>query len=159
MKYFFFASILIIALGMGENVPAQWSQATGLSALHIKCLATFGENLYAGGNNVFRSTDNGISWNSPIYIQHGSGIYALAKIDTIIFAGTDGKGISRSIDSGINWTKVNNGLKDLYVWGITIIGTSVYVLPQFGGIFRSEDYGEKWIESDSGLPTPSGNLI
>ena len=83
-------------------------------------------DIFAGtyfGNGVFRSTDDGDSWNEknngliatevrtiaaqgPIPRIHSPNINAA----DFIFAGTYGRGMFRSTDSGQNWDQIRNGL-------------------------------------------------
>ena len=73
--------------------------------------------LFAGAwGGIFRSTDNGNSWEELSGEIQNNNIWSLA-IDTndYIFAGTASSGVLRSTDNGETWTLVNNGLTNLGV--------------------------------------------
>ncbi|MDP4236033.1 MAG: T9SS type A sorting domain-containing protein [Bacteroidota bacterium] len=151
MKHFFFVAILFSVLHP-SGLSAQWVQTNGPYVAYVRCLASSGSTLVVGTTwGLYRSTDDGESWN---HAQHmpGSGIYALASIDSFIFAGTDGDGVYSSIDSGANWSRANSGLIGKYrmTWGLAVSGTTLFGFSQFGGAARSTDFGETWTEADSG---------
>jgi len=159
MRHIFVIAIVSLLLILTKEVSAQWIQTDGPYAVTVECLTASRSNLLAGTNlGVYLSTDKGENWSkvntyTPNPNNHlpSVTINAIVSIDTIIFAGTDGKGVYRSIDSGNTWTKVNVGLKNTYIWKLSIIDSTVFALPQGKGIYRTTDYGENWIESDSGL--------
>jgi len=140
----------------------------GLTALFVLSFATNASgDVFAGtyfGNGVFRSTDDGDSWN-----EKNNGLIA-AEVRTIaaqgpipriqspninaadfIFAGTYGRGMFRSIDSGQNWQQINHGLLALYesalafnTNGYIFVGADFVGGP--GGVYRSTEYGDSWVE-------------
>jgi photosystem II stability/assembly factor-like uncharacterized protein len=61
-------------------------------------------------NGIYRSKDNGDSWNSINSGIISQQIQAITKSKNgIIYAGTN-NGIFRSTDNGDNWTSINSGL-------------------------------------------------
>jgi ligand-binding sensor domain-containing protein len=73
-------------------------------------------HIFAGtwNDGIFRSTDNGATWDSAG--PEDTAIRSIA-INCLghIFAGTDGEGIFRSTDNGENWTQVNSGLINAWI--------------------------------------------
>lgn len=81
--------------------------------------------LWAGGINVWKSTNGGASWtNQSQWYYDGTAPYTHADIHSLdvydgqVYCGSDG-GIFRSGDGGNNWTDLSNGLEitQLYRFG------------------------------------------
>ena len=62
-------------------------------------------------DSVFRSTDNGTSWNEINSGLPNVDAYSLAASNSALFAGTH-SGVFRSIDNGTNWTRINSSFKN-----------------------------------------------
>jgi hypothetical protein len=119
-----------------------------------------GTNLFAGtSKGVFLSTDNGTSWTYSGLSYHN--VYALAAIDTNLFAGTgyDGSGgVYRSTDNGASWTAVNSGL-NLHFGvhefdAITFLfdsGINLFAGTEHSGVHLSTNNGTSWTGVNSGL--------
>ena len=111
--------------------------------------------IYTGMNTLFRSFDNGITWDSIFYSPSGGITSLCSKGDSNIFLGTWGS-IYRSIDSGQTWVEVVNA-SNSEVFN-AIVGTNVGTLfagsTNFtasgspGGVYRSEDNGTTWLLSN-----------
>jgi photosystem II stability/assembly factor-like uncharacterized protein len=80
----------------------------------------------------------------------GGSISSLARIDTALFAGTEGAGVFISTDRGANWTSVNSGLTSLNVNALAAIGTNIYAAT-WDGMFLSSDNGKNWTSLNSPL--------
>jgi len=107
--------------------------------------------IFAGGNGLFVSTDDGSKWKEvPFYL--GTEISALAQIDTVLLAGTR-SGLFRSTDNGKSWSDSIVGLIDPYIHTFAIFGSYVYAGTDTKGIFRSDDYGLHWTRLIRGLPS------
>lgn len=112
---------------------------------------TKAKNIFAVGqvyNCIFRSTDDGISWewvgdgiSSPI-------INKLASIGNYILA-AGSKGIYYSLTDGENWSMANgidSWVKDLFVFGNLVFAGA------FDGMYKSSDSGKTWQLITNGLP-------
>ena len=107
-----------------------------------------------GVSMVWRSTNNGVTWNG-VYSNFGDKIiYTIVSIpNNIILAGGNDGEIVRSTDFGETWNSSNVGIpSDAYCKmirvsqnGLIFIGTSNY------GIFRSNDGGASWNAINNGL--------
>ena len=127
-----------------------WNRLVG--ALAINSSATGGTTLFAGtsyGSDgegaVFRSTNNGVSWNSVFTILNHVTSFALNG--TSIFAGTGG-GVFRSSNNGTAWTRVDSGLTNNSVRALVVnssagIDTTIFA-GTLGGIFRTTNNGTSW---------------
>jgi len=107
--------------------------------------------IYAGMNELYRSYDNGTTWDSIFYYTQG-GITSIYTIgDSIIFVGTWG-GIFRSADSGQTWNHVlfsyNSEVFKAIVAnseGVLFAGSTNFTGNYSpGGVYKSDDNGETW---------------
>ena len=152
---------LLLALSSFSMLNAQWVLTNGPSDVWISALASKGANLFAGTahpglneGNVFRSTDNGVTWGSPnSYIPYLQ-VQSFATVDTSIFVSTVFGGVYRSTDNGTIWTAVNNGLSSLDCYPLIASGTSLFVGAYWAGVFRSTDDGASWTASGLGSQFP-----
>lgn len=116
-----------------------------------------GTNLYAGGSNMARSTDNGISWSLSNNGITGTFVNSLAASGTNIFAGTDPSGVFLSTNYGGNWSAINTGLSNKSIRSIAASGTTLLAANYNGGIYRSTDNGANWafVNGSSGIDVNS----
>jgi len=107
--------------------------------------------IYAGMNKLYRSYDNGTTWDSIFYYTQG-GITSIYTIgDSIICVGTWG-GIFSSADSGQTWDHAlfayNSEVFKAIVAnseGVLFAGSTNYTGNYSpGGVYRSDDNGETW---------------
>jgi photosystem II stability/assembly factor-like uncharacterized protein len=140
-----------------------------VSPYTITDVTEFNNILYAGsyGEGVFKSTDNGETWNSFNEGLSGWSLYAYGfhiSGDTLIMM-TDGGGVYlRRLDGKSTWTELNNNLPDKVAWTVhDICETSKRYIIGAGasGYFYVLDKGtsnwqEKLIKfNDRTYPTPS----
>jgi len=101
---------------------------------------------YAG---LYKSTDNGETWNKIESLPFDIEVYALfVNKDDYIFAGTRGQGvIYRSTDDGETWEVKSSGYISPHCWAmgqnkdgnVLVAGEAFY-----GRTFRSTDNGDSW---------------
>lgn len=103
---------------------------------------------YPGDEALYRSADNGSTWDLLTSVSSGNNIFACAILEgstNTIFAGT-GQGVLRSMDNGVTWAYANTGLptgawvRSLAISpdGLTIAaGTTM-------GTYISGDNGDNW---------------
>jgi hypothetical protein len=166
---------------------AQWVQADSLRDESIAALAvgptSAGSTIFAGTFNhgVFRSTDNGETWDAANNGLQKAGVVTLAIVpgssmagESEIFAGTEYDGIFRSTDGGKNWIAVNKGLWLTGAEGRVNtrsssdarFGRRVNVLLSkqgsrgndnlfaglySGGVFRTTNSGASWVAVNGGM--------
>lgn len=128
-----------------------WAATGGPIGGQIFSLLEAGGVLYAGafGGGVYRSINGGDNWTAASGGMGNVTPYALAVIDTTLFAGTNG-GVYRSSD-GVNWTAVNNGLNDQVVFSLAVKGATLFAGTNTGGVYRSTDLGANWVQVNNGL--------
>ena len=99
---------------------------------------------------IFRSSDNGDSWDSVYHGQTFPIINLLKSNGPIIYAGIDGS-IYRSTDDGITWELVKN---DFGVYTIYSLNGIVFA-GGYRGVIRSNDNGDNWVMINDGLADSS----
>ena len=125
------------------------------------------QNLYVGsydgqiggasyGEGIFKSTDNGNSWNEANagITSHGVRTLSSDKTHGILYAGTfNSKNLYKSTDQGQNWIEKDAGLPLANILAITVNEQNGNVFVGFdnGGIYRSSDYGDSWNEINNGF--------
>jgi photosystem II stability/assembly factor-like uncharacterized protein len=129
------------------------SYYSAVQAIAIKGNSIFAATEIPSGStsDVYRSTNNGNSWqvvNNGMFYKY---ILSFASVGTDIFAGTYAGGIYYSADNGNNWFAVNTGLPNGAVWSLAASGNVLLAGVGFdnNGISRSTDHGSSW--SSSGL--------
>jgi hypothetical protein len=135
--------VLVFLCFYFSAVEAQWTQVnTGMTNMDVRALAISGTKLFAAGiGGIFRSTDNGASWDSV----HVVSTYALAVSGANLFAGTDYfGGVFLSTNNGTSWTQVNAGLTGRAVLSLAVSGTYLFAGTEGGGVFLSTNNGTSW---------------
>jgi len=136
-----------------------WQETNGPNSVTVFALAVnSGQEIFAGGVGVYRSTDSGANW-MPIGLANTS-IYCLA-INNIghVFAGGR-TSIFRSTDNGNTWSEVLRRSTAPYFYALTI-NSNGHIFAGCGteGIYRSTDNGASWIQVNSGLTKLALNTL
>jgi len=122
---------------LGKN----WN-CIGLNNIPIFSINYNPSYLFVGTDRgVFRTSNEGASWNQ---VNNGipyTRVNSLAVIDTVLFAGTN-VGTFKTVNNGNNWT--SNGLSDTAVTSILNIGNSLFAGTAFG-IFKNVPPDTTWI--------------
>jgi photosystem II stability/assembly factor-like uncharacterized protein len=109
-----------------------------------------GTGYYTEGKGIFKSSDNGATWN---YIGLKGKIVLSLAFDSkgTLFAGTKSNGVYKTTDSGNTWTNYNEGLyrKDAFRMKINS-SDHIFIGAEEEGVFRSLDGGKTF--KQVGLP-------
>ncbi len=119
------------------------------------------DTVYTGNQRVYRTKNDGLSWDALTPVLDGSPISAIevAPADSnAIYVGTENGGMFRSLDGGTTWSANLTG-PDLPGVMVTRIEThpadasDVFLTVGNSGnshVFRSKDDGSTWTDIDSG---------
>jgi len=152
-----------IAGGVRKSTDGGQSWQNVASAYNGRTIEeAFDGNLYAciwfypQNEGLYRSTDGGGSWGSPIYsVPSGNNIFSIAaKSGTpnyLLFVGTR-NGVMRSTDSGASFQSANNGIPaNSWVRDLEIDSSGVIAAATTNGLFTSTNNGDLW-EQATGIP-------
>ena len=111
---------------------------------------------YPQNEGLYRSTDGGNNWGSPIYsVPSGNNIFSIAvkpsTPDYLIFIGTR-NGVVRSTNSGSSFQSTNNGIPaNSWVRDLEIDSSGIIAVATTNGLFTSKNNGDLW-EQATGIP-------
>ena len=119
------------------------------------------ETIYTGNQRLYRTKNDGLSWDALTPVLDGSPISAIeiAPADSnAIYVGTENGGFFRSLDGGVTWSASLAGpeLPGVMVTRIETHptdATDVYMTVGNSGnphVFRSRDNGATWVDIDGG---------
>jgi photosystem II stability/assembly factor-like uncharacterized protein len=130
----------------------------------IYCIAASRDGtLFAGvqgdsaGTAVYRSTDQGVSWEGTNSLMPKLPAISLAtrgesEVVAVSNAGDAATGVFRSTDRGVTWTALTTGLANLTFWSVTLPPDGRIVVGFYGGAIISPDTGRTWNTVAYGLP-------
>lgn len=128
---------------------ATWEEMPGAFAEETISHATYhGADLIAVGTmNIFRSTDDGMTWRPVGNGLAGKPITALASSGNALVAGTDRSSsepaLYRSTDTGATWTPVQGDFGSARIVALTVEGGDLFAATATA-IYRSADHGATW---------------
>jgi photosystem II stability/assembly factor-like uncharacterized protein len=102
-------------------------------------------DLYAGSYGVYRSTDEGQTWNLLNGFQGCGLVRTIAELGSSFFAGTYFSGVFRSMDYGNNWKQSSKGINHstIFLLAKDFLG-KVYAVSEPAGLAITTDLGENW---------------
>lgn len=146
--------LIIISFAINISVQAQWHPLSGIYGGRVDYFCRNTNYIFAAswGNGVFRSSDNGSTWeevNTGITSYY---VNAISASDQVLLVGT-GSGLFRSTDDGASWNNVNNGLSSTSdVISISILNNNLAFLGiELGGIYKSTNNGISWSYFNTGI--------
>ena len=121
------------------NEGIDWLQVYNTSSRinSITC-SPLGSIFAAGeaGFGIYRSTDNGSSWQLSGLAGMTTNCIITNSIGHIL-AGTNGFGVFRSTDDGNTWSPINNGLTNLIVYSLATDMNDCIFSATDNGVFRT----------------------
>ena len=124
------------------------------AASYIYSIATKSNNLVFAGtyhNGVFRSTDNGSTFN---FCGIPSGQVFALLVDNLgyIYAGCSSN-LYRSTDDGSTWEISNQGMGVATVRDLKLFSQDTILAGTSSGFYFSADHGNSWNQLNNGLPS------
>ncbi len=141
--------------------PFRDEDSGGIWMVYVTIDPNDSDTVYTGNQRLYRTKNDGLSWDALTPILDGSPISAIevAPADSnAIYVGTENGGIFRSLDGGTTWSANLTG-PDLPGVMVTRIEThptdasDVYLTIANSGnshVFRSRDNGLTWTDIDGG---------
>ena len=135
-----------------------WTQLGGFPGSYVYSFAVKGDTLVASGRSIFNtigvyvSTNGGDNW-SPYHTGWQYTIpYALAFLDTGLYAGSD-RGVYLAGDANPAWTQVNFGLAgDTLIHALAAMYGDLFAAAGIGGVYVSAN-NASWTQVNTGLYT------
>ena len=144
--------ILLSLIFINITFPSQtysqtinWQESQGLSGIQVLCLAKSPFGYFFAGTltGIYRSTDNGITWNKTITPDSIDVISMVINSRGHIFAACPSGGILKSTDNGNSWQLC--GLAGISMYSIGISKNGILFGGAYGyGVYRSTDNGLNW---------------
>ena len=136
----------------GDQGSSWTFRNNGLLSSDTKSFTQLGDYVFVSTDeNVFRTNDNGMTWEPAGTELEGKYIKNLTEINNVLFAATYLRGIYASADSGNTWTAVNNGFTAKYAYYFATDGINVFAGTYQDGLYRSADMGNSWIPINNGI--------
>ncbi len=145
-----------------SNYGGTWQPVSGINSQIWNPRLFFapgGQRVYAvnGGENLYRSNDSGINWNScPSPSGPGlsdSGLVIDPRDQERLLLATAGDGVYYSSNGCATWDRANDGLGNLFVNTLALDPNhpdTVYAGTD-GGAYVSFDFGQTWHQINDGL--------
>lgn len=118
-----------------------------LNSLHVTSIVNVNDDMYLGtGNGIYKSTNNGDSWNFIFNPGLDISTHALDYDNGVLVTGASGIGIYISKDFGVTWTLVSTtGIStNVNYKSIEINGNTIIVSTNNSEIFISNNLGASW---------------
>ncbi len=149
----------VMGIFCSSDHGVSWS-TSGLSSNRVYAILQFDGMLFATGDAVFRSTDNGKTWRESADVSTGiwvDGAHSLVAADHVLFAGvpSDNLGVYRTFDDGVTWQPCDTGLTDRNIHVMATCGNVILAGTWTSGIFRSTDTGSTWSPANTGFSDPN----
>lgn len=132
---------------------AQWQQVDSIYGGSIQCLASGGNNIFAGTNyGIYLSTDTGNSWTDVNIGLTKHFVKSITINGSDIFAVTSDTGIFLSTNNGRNWTLINKGITSASISSVVVCGSDIFA-GTADGVFVSSNKGSTWSPVNNGFPS------
>jgi hypothetical protein len=118
----------------------------------INCIVARGNRIFAATEiGVYRSIDNGITWERAHSGITGPNAQCLVFKGDTIFAGTFIGGVFFSVNDGLLWSRLINGLSGKPVMSLGVASNNIFAGTHGDGVFLLKN-DTTWIPINDGLP-------
>lgn len=135
----------------GTSLPHGYARVNEMAVSYSYILAAMFDGMYRSGNN-------GSSWNNSSEGILATDITACVASGSLVMAGTNFTGIYTSTDQGLTWNRTNNGLAGPDVTDMTRKGSWTIAGILNHKVYRSNDDGASWTAGGNGLPNTIRHL-
>jgi photosystem II stability/assembly factor-like uncharacterized protein len=138
-----FAGVSVNGVYISTNNGNSWTQSV-LNNRTIQSLAVDSNNLFAGSDSIYHSTNSGISW-SVLPLPEGRPAYSLALNGNRLFAGSISR-IFQTTNIGLSWMQTSYADHSFHALAIkgNIVFASLYGFSN--GLYLSSNSGISWTE-------------
>jgi photosystem II stability/assembly factor-like uncharacterized protein len=153
-------SIILLIFFLNGVSISQWNIVEDIPDQYINTIYINENSIYAGGDTLYISNDNGSSWTSNSFSQYF--VTAVIKAAGKIYAGTFGGGVYRSLDNGSTWHTYNEGFGNFTAQVIKFLvdGENLLAGTNGGGVYKTNiNSNSGWVEFNEGLPSNYGYTI
>ncbi len=132
-----------------------WKKSLGLPTTGFRVLAQVGKDYYATTqNNLYLSTDNGVTWEMFAQSPSTGWITSLLEKDRKFYASSY-EGVYVSSDKGLTWTNIKSNLQSLDANAINVSSLfsqsgALYACTA-GGIYRYDELTGQWSSFTEGI--------
>ena len=147
-------AVILLIISLLSPLPAQnlWAPTTPPPGQVSSFGISPNGKIFAAGSTVFRSTDNGSSWQN-IYSLSATPSQIAFNSAGHVFIGTQGQGLLRSTNEGDTWAMISSGIPDGEVRDMAFgPGGIIYAGTFTVGMYRSTNNGATWTAINNGLP-------
>lgn len=137
-----------------STVFSQWVQANGPIGAYTNHIVRSGSYLIlnAGNGGIFRSSDNGASWEwSGWGLPCDQQVLAISEYNNTLYASIHGNGVYISTDNGGSWKPINTGVEDKIFYALFVDRINLFAGDSQGGMYYSDNNGTTWMDRTSGV--------
>ena len=165
-KILFLFNLIFI---LSKTIYPQWIHMSSSPSGYFRDIVESGGVLYlaSGGNGVYKSTDEGTSWqmiSNGLNTQQAKDTYQVVDYNGALYVATT-NGIYKSTNAGDNWIKKSNGITigpgALYEFCESVFEYNGKLFTgAWNGIYRSTDGAENWVITNiSGQGIKARNFV
>lgn len=133
---------------------AQWQSSEGPKGGYLNEFAAIGSSLFisAGGGGIYRSTDNGVSWELKITgLPYNAGIQEFIESNGKLYVAIYQSGIYISENQGDSWSLLSEDISSETFYNLGIKESEIYAGLANGGAYYSGNGGVNWVEKSVGI--------
>ena len=148
MRKHIFVLLLVSCMAIALDAADFWQPPTGPHGGHVTTiLRTSGGVIYLGTftTGIFKSNNNGQSWQSVNYGLSEFQINTLANDTENLYAAVGSSGLYFSTDEGATWSVYSSTIRDESIQAMFVKSNGDMLIAARGqGIYKSKDAGASW---------------